>query len=254
MVYKFNSPQHLFSWVEGLQSLPRTGRPEMRSSEDTGTSDIQFTLSTSLENAYDVLRETQFDPRRTDILQANILEMKHSTMFSDEGYELDIAEHLSGSDRVWLKPRKNRKPTRIIDDVLIIDGAYNCGRDAETSKNIGIDILTAIYRRNVIPRKIVVVYGGLGIRNGKENGYLVSIDVSFSDLNGIAKLLHPSAFRRVYFRLLEIYPDLNRGYGRPYNGSTSKGYISVDNIYNIWYDKEEFERQIDKFLGLTEKK
>lgn len=254
MVFKFNSPQHFFSWVQGLHELPRTGNLSMNSSDKDDPTTRQFTLSKNLEHAYEVLRETSFDPNQTDILQAKISELKRGTVFADEGYEIDIPEYLSGSERVWLMPKTKRTPTRIIDDTLIIDGAYNCDRDAETSRKIGMAILTGIYRRNVIPRKLVLVYGGYGIRSNIEDGYMVAVDITFSDLNGIAKLLHPASFRRVYFRLLELYPDLGFGYGRPMNGATAKGYISIDRIYGNWADTNYMDGEIIKFLGLQTKK
>lgn len=252
MVFKFNSPQHFLSYVEELHNLGPTGT--QNSSNDN---DFAFALSRNLEDAYNVIRETTFDTKDTDVLQAKISELKKGTMYSDEGFELEIPEYLAGSDKVWLKPKHKRTPTRIIDDVLIIDAAYNASRSAETSRMLGMKILKGIYKRRVIPRKIVVVYGGESIRNGIRDGYLVAIDVSFSDLNGIAKLLHPSMFRRIYFRMIEIYPDLSYGYGRALMGDrakTQKGYISIDNIYHYASDDKIIEDHLDIFLGIKNSK
>lgn len=160
---------------------------------------------------------------------------------------------------MWLQDKRRKTLTRIIDDTLIIDATYSAGRDAERSQRIGMAILEAIYRRRVIPRKMVVGFGAESVKTQprKSGEYLTAIDVSFSDLNGVAKILHPSAFRRLWFRLIEQYPDVDSGYGRPRSGSdgkTIKGYISVDRIYSLFDDKERFEQEIDTFLGLTTKK
>lgn len=254
MVWKFNSPQHYVSWVQGLHELGREGGSPMSQSENTDSSTVKFTLSKSLDDAYAVLRETKFDPKQTDILQARISELKKGTFYSDEGYELEIPEYLAGGTNIWLKQKVRSKPTRVIDDTLLIDACYNCGRDAETSRKIGMQILTSIYRRNVIPRKVVVCFGEKDVRTNNSKDMLVAIDVSFADLNGIAKLLHPAAFRRLFFRVEELMPDLRGGYGYPYNGNTQKGYISIDRIYPQWNNEEVFESEIDTFLGVKRKK
>lgn len=248
MVYKFNSPQHFLSYVQELHAIGSPSHQESSRLLDNFT--VGFTLSKSLGHAYEVIRETKFDPTKTDSIQTAISLLKVGTFFSDEGHELEIPEFLAGGDKVWLKQKSNRKRTRLIEETLLIDTVYNSGRDAETARQIGMEILTSIYRRRVIPRKMVLVFGNEAIRSRNNNGHLCSVDVSFSDLNGIAKMLHPSAFRRVYFRLIETYPDLAMGYGRPVKGATTKGYISIDTIYNNWQDKKYFEGEIDKFLGV----
>lgn len=209
MFFKFKSPTHLLSWVRGLNGLPRTNT-SMKSSE---TGNYVFTLSKSLDDAYDVISETKFDPNQTDMLEARISELKRGSLYSDEGHELEMPEFLAGSDKVWLKTKVNRKPTRIIDDILIIDSGYNAGCDSDTMKQMGIEILTSIYRRRVIPRKVVIMFVTNSVRQTGGKQFTCSVDVNFMDLNGIAKMLHPSMFRRIVFRLLEIYPDLTSGYG-----------------------------------------
>ena len=125
MVYKFNSPQHFISWVRGLDNFPRAS-----SQRDSDTHSFNFALSDSLEHAFKVIGEYQFAPKDQKNIEARVSEIKKGTMHAEDGFELDIAQHLSGSDRVWLAPRHKKTPTRIINDVLIIDGAYNAYLDA----------------------------------------------------------------------------------------------------------------------------
>lgn len=250
MVFKFNSPRHFLSWVEGLHALGRSGSSTKAESE---SGDTNFSLSTSLEDGFSVIRQTKFDPHQTDLLQAKIAELKRRTMFSDEGHELEVPEYLAGSDKVWLKENTKRIPTRIIDTTLIINASYNANCRAEVTRKIGMAILTAIYRRNVIPRKLVVGFATNNARSGSKEPCFVAIDVSFNDLNGIAQILHPSSFRRMLFRIMEIYPDITYGYGAALAGATEKGYISIANIYGRWSDEKYFEEEIDKFLGVKSK-
>lgn len=260
-IFKFNSPQHYISWVGGLHEKFQRGNMGNDSSE---TSDQNFTLSRDLPHAYEVIRETKFTPEDNSVLESKISEIKKGTRYSDEGYELEIPEYLAGSDRIWLQPKHRKTPTRIVDDVLIIDAAYSCGQDAERSRRIGMGILEAIYRRKVIPRKMVVAFAATHLKSSdnsdKNTEFLTAIDVSFQDLNGIAKMLHPSAFRRLWFRVVEIYPDLTMGYGHCRQGSearTQKGYISIDQLHRLWMDntptskQPQFEKEIDTFLGIT---
>ncbi len=250
MVFKFNSPTHFISWVESLDNSFKRGS-EQRSSE---TESSGFTQSLNLADAFEKVRSTKFESDDTDQLQARIAEIKKGTMFSDEGYEIDVPEFLSGSDRTWIKPRHKKTPTRVIDDVLLIEATYNGSRDAEVAKKMGMALLSGIYRRRVVPRKIVLAYAGLNVRS-TGGQHLTTIDVSFQDLHGIAKILHPSAFRRLWFRIAEIYPNLSYGYGRPPSFSTTKGSMTFETLYSIYQSgtPDGFEKEIDRFLGVITK-
>jgi len=251
MVFKFNSPTHFLSWVEHLDKNFKRG-----SSQDSSESESSsFTQSIGMEDAFEKVRQTKFESEDADQLQAKISELKKGTMFAEEGYEIDVPEYLSGSDRVWIRPRHKKMPTRVIDDILLIEATYNGSRSAEVAKKMGLALISGIYRRRVIPRKIVLAYAGKSVRSNTEGQHLTTIDVSFQDLHGIAKILHPSAFRRLWFRVAEIYPDLAWGYGRPPSFSTTKGAMTFENAYSVFTgsNKDGFEKEIDTFLGITNK-
>lgn len=254
MVFKFNSPQHYLSYVENLQNNFPVGAKDSNASS---TGDESFTLSKNMNDAYEVIRGTEFEPNDATSLESKVSQLKKGTEYSDDGYELEIAEHLAGSDRVWLRDRRKVQPTRLVDDILIIDAAYSAGRSAEKARKVGVAILESIYRRKVIPRKMVVAFAAVDMkRDGKpdkNSEYLTAIDVSFSDLHGIAKMLHPSSFRRLWFRIVEQYPDLSFGHGRCRSGTeakTTKGYVCMDKLYNIFGDNAAFEAEMDVFLGV----
>lgn len=254
ILFKFNSPQHFISYIQALDELNNSRQSRRTSSTDTDSSTSRFTLSECLPQAYQLIRETKFDPTKTDILQAKISELRRGTFFSEEGYEIDIPEFLSGGDRTWIKDRSKRTPTRLISDTLVIDVAYTAGRDAEKCKRIGIELITEIYRRNVIPRKLVLVFDVIKVKGDADDTFLYSIDVDFRDLNGVAKMMHPSAFRRLWFRLVEIYPDLAYGYGTNPRRDITKGYISFESVYDRWEEEGYKEKQVDVFLGLQDTK
>lgn len=252
MVFKFNSPQHYFSYVEKLDENFKRGSEHTASDKD----EYDFSLSVNLKDAFRVLREVKFEHDQAHKIEGKLSQLKKNTEYSDDGYELEIPEYLAGSDKIWLSNKNKKRPTRIIDDVLLIDGTYSARYGAENSRKIGLGILNSIYNRNLIPRKLVIAFCGKNICRNKpipKGEYLTTVDVSFNDLNGIAKMLHPSAFRRLWFRIAEQYPDLEYGYGTPRHGDdgmTIKGYIGMNTLQDIFNDKNRFEAEIDKFIGL----
>lgn len=244
--FKFNSITHLISWVQHLDATFKRGS-SMDSSE---SGDFNFTLSNNLKNAYEVIRETKFDTEDTDILQSKIRNLKRSSKFADEGYEIDVAEHVAGSDKIWLENTKRRSVTRIIDDVVFIESVYSAMRDAQTAKNLGIDLLKEIYSRGIIPRKLVIVFANDNSVDGKP--VFMFVDVDFRDLNGIAKCLHPSTFRRLIFRVLEIFPNLQWGYGHPFFSPNEKHFFSIQKTYDeyVGNESEVVRREVDKVFDM----
>lgn len=251
-VFKFNSVTHFISWIEHLEK--NFSRGSKYDSSESGSE--SFTLSRSLKHSYDVIREVKFDPKRQDNLKSLIRTIKRSTRFSEEGHELAIGEFLAGSDRYWLTEQDRRTVSRVINEPLFIDSCYNASVDSESMKNMALTLLEGIYRRRVVPRKMIVSFLNNSI-DGRQAQYIF-IDVSFSDLNGIAKVLHPSMFRRLVFRLYEIYPRLSSGYGEVRTGmETERGLISLDHAYmRVWRrgSEELFQPEIDKFLGMVTRK
>ena len=249
LVYKFNSVTHLISWIQHLDKTFKRGRVDATDSQDGS---YGFTLSNNLEDAYQRIRETVFDTSDTDILQSKIRNLKHSSKFAEEGYEIEIPEHIAGGDKVWLENTKRRSVTKIIDDPIFIESVYTAYKDAQTCKHIGIDVLKEIYSRGVIPRKMIILFANE--RSAGSKDVFVFVDVDFRDLNGIAKALHPSTFRRVIFRLLEIFPDLARGYGHPFSSKNEKGYFSIEQSYSRYSGsdnpKDEIRKEIDIVLNM----
>jgi len=243
-VYKFNSVTHFISYVESLDKNFRRGTfMDSSDKEEEG-----FSKSRSLKHAYQVIRETSFSTDDTAKMQAFIREIKKQTRYDEEGDELVVPEYLANSDKQWIRSNPVKKPAKIIEDMLFIDVVCSCARDAGKMNRIALNILMGIYKRNVIPRKIVIAL--VSKRAVDSTDVVTFIDVNFSDLNGIAKCMHPSAFRRLHFRLEEIFSRLNGGYGSPSREATTKGYINLDHVY----EKESMlEQEIDTFLGVVKK-
>lgn len=246
-IFKFNSIQHFISYIGELDARFKRGSIEQASEKESS----QFSFSKSLADAYEVIRQYKFNSDDNSFLERKISEIRKGTIYSEEGYEIDVAEHLAGSDKTWLQDKKKKTPTRIINDILFLDAGYNAMVNAEDARKTGMKILSSIYKRRVIPRKIVVTINPMRLRGNSSEPNYACVDVSFSDLNGIAKMLHPSTFRRLWFRLAEIYPDLTSGYGSSKTPSTTKGMISLQ--YMLHKDEKDFESNIDVFLGITKK-
>lgn len=245
-VWKFNSPQHFLSYVQVLhEKFPRGS--SSTSSEESGSS---FSLSDSLAHAYEVIRGTQFDASQSGNLQALIRNIKRSTRYSEDGHELEVGEYLAGSEKYWLTETSRRSVSRIIDDPLFVVADYNAGYSSESAKKAGLSLFVGMYSRRVVPRRLIVCFGSANTRNGGNPGVQIFIDVSFNDLNGIAKVLHPAMFRRVVFRMLEIYPDLRSGYGSADTPYTEKGLISIQRVMDSTHKLDSY---LEQFLGVTKK-
>lgn len=246
-IYKFNSINHFLGWSEELAKMPRS------SSKDTSDDDdSDFSLSNSLEDAFEVIRDVKFDDKDTDKLKTLIRKMKRGTVFRDEGFELDVPEYVAGSQNIWLDEKERRSASKIINEPIFIDGCYSGGNSAEQMKKLGLDILTSIYEKGVIPRKLIVSFSVKNWDSNNKKDMYMFIDVEFSDLNGIAKSLHPSTFRRLWFRLAERYEGLAWGYGRCNNEAIDKGYISLQSYGGA--DKEKVSTLVDTLIGIEQSK
>lgn len=245
--YKFKSINHFLGWSEGLAQMPRGS-----SHSSSNDRDYDFSLSNDLEHAFEVIRKTTFDKEGADKLSALIRKIKKESIFRDEGYELEVAEYVSGSQNYWIDAKKKTTVSKIIDDPIFISASYNARTSPEHIKNVALELLLGIYEQKVIPRKVIINFSSHNVRGGEKGGRSdVFIDVDFSDLNGIAKTLHPSTFRRLIFRVEESYEDLKGNYGHSDNGEVDKGYVSLENIKHSWEGGKE--NIIKTLLDIKEK-
>lgn len=247
--YKFNSMTHFLGWSEELAKMDRV-HPDKSSSDND---ESQFSLSKSLNDAFDIIRKTKFDPAGLDRLSSFINKLKVRSYFHEEGYELEISEYIAGSRNHWLTNRTNNKPSRIIDDVLFIGADYQAGSDPMNMMKLGLELIASIYTKGVIPRKLVIVYTCTGWNNDTTKNLNMFIDVNFNDLNGIAKALHPSTFRRLTFRIEESYKNMSWGYGGCITDYTSKGYFSFIREGDHLGDEKHLDEQVDVLLGIEKK-
>lgn len=246
--FKFNSVTHFVSWVKALDKNFSRGAK----TNDSESGKPSFTLSRNLDDAYRVISETTFDPRSSKELETMVRDIRKRTKYSEESGEIDVPEYLAGSRSYWLEMAGKKTYSRVINDTLFIDASYNCNRDSKDALEAGRRLLVEIYRRKVIPRKVVLVFQANGVRYQTSGSWgSVFIDVPFSDINGVAQALHPSTFRRLIFRVVEIYPDLSAGYGRPLNLTTQAYLTSIDRFINLkGAPQGEFDDTIDVFLGV----
>lgn len=245
--YKFNSLTHYLAYVKALdKNFARKSR--MRNSEE---GEFSFSLSRSLEDAYQVIANAKFSAETLKTLESSIKKIRKESSFSDDGFELEIPEYLAGSERPWLKGKSTNKKTKVIDDMLFIQANYNWHINADVVVKMGQSLITKIYQKGVIPRKLVVFYATKSIDNAK-GVCRIFIDVSFSDLNGLVQTLHPATFRRLGFRIKENYPSLSSGYGSADNQYTTKGIFGFETTYGVCNTStgEIPDGYIDNFLGL----
>ena len=242
--FKFKSVVHLISWIESLEK-----RFERNSTSDSSNKgDYDFSLSSSLQDAFRVVRSTTFSSKKQKTAKKLLHQLKKSTSFSEEGFEIDVPEFIAGSEKHWLKDSNKKTRSRIINDHLFVEGSYNCNYEATTILESGFFLLTSLYSKGVIPRKLTLVFTSKGSYESSSSSNCIFVDLNFQDINGIAKALHPSTFRRILFRLKESFSDLSFGYGSSTDKATKKGYLPISTL-STYSDKGK-EREIDFFLGL----
>lgn len=243
-VVKFNSVIHYINWVEAVDS--KFGRASNKhSSENAGTSD--FNLLSSLPEAFDVIPKLVFENDNTRENTQHIRNTRKSTVFRDNGHELEIPEFLAGATKHWIDETSRRSKTRLVDTPIFIQGAYTSFRNAEDMKNAGISLVSDIYKTGIIPKKIVFCLMSEGARYNDSNTCNTMIDITFNDLNSLVKAIHPEFFRRINFRHIECYPDLTDGYGCTPDFPTGYGMISLTN----YWDSSDKKTEVSKLLGLT---
>lgn len=246
-VFKFRSIQHFIGWIQDLdKEFPRASTYDTSDDGRDG-----FSLSRSLEDAYKVISKAEINEKELHRLNGLIRKIKRGTSYKEEGHEIEVAEYLAGSQNYWLGSNDRRNASKIIDNEIFISGTYNAGNDAETMRIIGIELLKAIYEKGVIPKRLIVVFHSRYWNDKNGDEFMVFIDVNFNDLNGIAKALHPSTFRRLIFRLKESYSGLSSGYGKSVSDCSCLGYYSLENESNL---KTDYSQDAELLLGLTNTK
>lgn len=231
-IYKFNSVEHFLGYTEYLNKNFKRGSYQ-NSSEARNPDENGWYASSSFEDALQRIRGIEFDPSAVSRLQQRIRSVRRTSRFSDDGYEIDMPEALAKSERMWLQTDTRRSISRIFDETLFINASYNSDVRAETARKAGLALLEEIYLKGIIPRKVVCVFWSEKViprSNDMDGATPIFIDVSFRDLNGIAKTLHPATFRRMVFRIEEIFSDLNGGYGRHEDRPTEKGLTEIASL------------------------
>lgn len=241
--FKFNSITHFVGWVEHLYDKFGRGS-NMTTSDDRGSG---FAGSYDWSSGIEAIRTTAFDDMAKARLQKLISKIKKKTKFSNEGYEIEVPEFIAGSQNHWISDTPTEKRSKIIDKTFFLGTSYNAGTDCEAAKRAGIELVSEIYRLGVVPRKMVCNFSSFD-STSRKNEFNVFIDVSFADLDGIAKTLHPSVFRRLIFRMYEIYPDLNGGYGKSREFKTKEGVTSVKEM--ITTNRALIEGKTKTLLGI----
>ncbi len=243
--FKFNSVIHFASWIESLDKNFKRNA----SYKSSQTENSSFCLSRDLEDGFKVVREAKFDPSDIKRMEEMIRKIKKTTRYAEEGNELDVPEYVGGSDNYWIKDDSKLTVSNIIDDHIFVEAGYNENTDAKDALKAGVNLIEGIYSRRIIPRKMTVTITVQDIRSEEPNLITVMIDVNFRDVNGLAKALHPSLFRRLIFRLLETYPGLGLGYGRHYKEyQEGKGKIEIKSL--IGESEDTRKKKIDEFLGI----
>ena len=201
-----------------------------RSSESEGLSSFKFTQTSNFEEAMNLLKNGWDDMANKLTTSLKVIEkevkpaMKSRSCLSVTGYQAVVPLYLQGVPNNMV----NKKMTPMKQKVVTLNKSinYSCGVKSETIINESIKTLQIVkkleaqgYRCNLnILFSVSESYGN----TGKRFAIKVRIKSANEKLN-VSKLafplVHPSMLRRLFFRFIEVYPNVTEnfkhGYGFP---------------------------------------
>lgn len=220
--YKFESPSHFIAVIEEVQ---KSGirNTQKNSSEENGE---DFSGSRSMNHAIEMFRTEKFDSvfaRNASIL---VNQMRQRAKITDEGEEISVPEYLAKADHFIQYTGKNYKRPVIMDIPLFIQCTYSAGESHKEMLDVGKNLLTAMYQMKIRCPKIVFMFVSENWNdipgNSETEKHAVFIDCNFTDFNSFSKMLLPSTFRRLWFRLAEMHSGVPWGYGHCWEPRTGK--------------------------------
>ena len=174
-----------------------------------------------------------------------------------QGLFFDVAKVIEGEPEAWYRDPwdKVKKPRLRIPLV----GSYNAGFSVETAIKNSSEIIAIVkaLEDNGFECEIAMIFPADGAESGTGKGayqevMVKNFDESFN-FNKLSAMLHPSFFRRIIFRDLEVAlpKTLAGGYGRT-SRDTMKAFEGGDDFLNIG-DHSSIERWKKNVLYLLKK-
>jgi hypothetical protein len=156
--------------------------------------------------------------KKTSLL---VNKIRQRSGYHDEGDEIVVQEYLAGSKKHFLQHGNERKKQIGVNlkIPLIIHTCYNCSESAIEMEIIAKNIVNIIYQNKIRFTKLIFYMGSK--RTYGNNDSHIFIEANYTDFNAVARLIHPSAFRRLSFRLKEMHKNLEWGYGSSHSEKSS---------------------------------
>lgn len=200
-------------------------RWEQLSSSKRGESKRRFTSTDSFEEATQLLHDgwTDMAKRLTNELKSNFTvapTMKARTTLDVAGFQPVVALYLAGVPQNMLNTKMVPIKSKIITLTKSIN--YNCGVSTETIIAESIKTMQVIKKLEAQGFRVTLNVA-LGVEAGGRSVISkVCVKRANEKLN-VSKLafplVHPSMLRRLFFRYIEVCPDVTRsfvmGYGMP---------------------------------------
>ncbi len=238
--FKFESPFHFVSFIE---EIDRKGIKESRL-DHSETNGEDFCASKNLKHAFEIFRTAKYDPKEGKKTSLLVNKLRHKSGYFDEGDEISIPEFLAGSEKHYLQfgERKTKLRGYTFRDPLVIRASYNAGTDANAMLVNSQVLIDCIYRNKFRFPKFIFSFGADETYGDQRMESFV--DVNYTDFNSVVRLIHPSTFRRLTFRLREMHKDLQDGYGSSRNreGSSIRDGLVLSEFEYL--KKEEIEEKV----------
>lgn len=266
MGLEFKKPKDAKKWeCRGYRSLNEFLRyiekneDVKTNSHSSHTGNESFTGTASFEDAIQLLKDgaPEIIEGLKKHVKLSIAELAKELNTLPQGYVadvvglfFDVSKVIDGEPEAWLRePWDKEKKPRI---KVPISGSYNANVDKETIiKNASkiIALIKALEDNNFEVEAIMVFPASDSCTSGKHANSSVIIkgfDENFN-WNKLSAMLHPSFFRRLMFRDLELmFPtSLSGGYGRT-TSSTYKPFVGGESMLKLSEKKsiETFKKQV----------
>ncbi len=153
---------------------------------------------------------------------------RQRSVYSVAGHTASVPRYLQGipTNMIASVPDRRKQPVVVINHSI----CYSCQWKAESILEEGIKALQVVQAIEASGRRVKLNIVCIGEGKGIKRGFKVTIKHPGERLN-ISKmafpLAHPSMLRRMYFKYMEVEPDMPHhfwGYGSPCNSDCEKFY------------------------------
>lgn len=219
------------NWGEFLGHVARP-IPRHCSTRDSETQPYSFNKTSSYRDALDLAQNgwpegiaqiKELSAQIFDLISHKII--RYDPYHDVEGAMIDIARYIDGEPECWIAFEENKTQAPASSDLitLVFNASASAGVRTEVMERKGAAITALTECLEFAGKRVKVVFVGCTSRHSKSGEFFVTIKEFDQplDMDRLAfALIHPSMFRRLTLRCIELMPEAyqciaNTSYGSP---------------------------------------